>query len=77
MIANDHQEYLYRRAGTKHGGKSPPEARLYYAAYGGLCFPLAMFVFAWTGRPDIHWIVPALALVVSNFGIFTIYAGVL
>lgn len=33
-------------------------------------------MFAWTARPHIHWIVPCIALVGVNFGIFPIYAGV-
>ncbi len=76
-FAGSHQEVLYRKAALRNGGIAPPEARLYYAAYGGLCFPLGLFVFSWTGRPSIHWIVPAIALCVSNFGIYTIYAGTL
>ncbi|KAK1922845.1 major facilitator superfamily domain-containing protein [Papiliotrema laurentii] len=74
-FAGSHQEALYRRAARKNGGIAPPEARLYYAAYGGLCFPIGTYVFAWTGKPSIPWIVPAIALCISNFGIYTIYAG--
>jgi len=77
MVFNDHQEYLYRQSARKHGGIAPPEARLYYAAYGGLAFPLATYMFAWTGRPSIPWPVPAVALVISWFGVYCIYAGVL
>lgn len=75
FASNFHQEKLYQRAA--HGGKAPPEARLHWAVVGGLMFPLAMFWFAWTGQPSIHWIVPAIALVFANWGIFSIYTGVL
>lgn len=74
---NHHQERLYARSAARHAGKAPPEARLYYAAYGGLAFPLAMFIFAWVGRPEVHWIVPAIVLVAMNWGIYCMYSGVL
>ncbi|KAI9636527.1 MSF transporter [Dioszegia hungarica] len=77
-ISNRHQEYLFRRSALKPGnnGRSPPEARLYWAAYGGLMFPLAMFVFAWTGRPWIPWAVPAVCLIIANWGIYSMYVGI-
>lgn len=75
--SNFHQDHLYNRAAQRNGGKAPPEARLYWAAYGGLMFPLAMYAFAWTGRPDIPWPVPALFLCIANWGIFCMYSGVL
>lgn len=38
-----------------------PEDRLLLAMIGGILFPIAMFWFAWTANPDVHWIVPTLA----------------
>lgn len=35
-------------------GRAPPEARLYYAAFVGLAFPIGLYGFAWTGRPDVQ-----------------------
>lgn len=40
-------------------------------------FPLAMYVFAWTGRPWIPWAVPAVCLVIANWGIYNMYLGIL
>ncbi|WVQ64102.1 uncharacterized protein L199_002262 [Kwoniella botswanensis] len=72
-----HQDYLYRRAATKNGGKAPPEARLYWAAWGGLMFPIFCFIYAWTGRAGVvHWAVPAVCLVGCYTGIFMMYTGV-
>lgn len=76
-LLSGHQESLYRRSARRHGGYAPPEARLYYAAYGGVCFPFATYVFAWTGRPGIPWPIPAVALCFSWFGVYCMYAGVL
>ncbi|KAK8843471.1 hypothetical protein IAR55_007128 [Kwoniella newhampshirensis] len=78
LVSNIHQEYLYRRAGRKSAnGRSPPEARLYWAAYGGLMFPLSLYIFGWTGRAGVvHWAVPAVFLIFMNWGVFTMYLGV-
>lgn len=78
LISQNHQEYLYRRACSKHNGKAPPEVRLYWAAYGGLLFPFALYVYAWTGQAGVvHWAVPGVALVFMNWGVFAMYSGVL
>ncbi|WRT68828.1 uncharacterized protein IL334_005808 [Kwoniella shivajii] len=72
-----HQDHLYNRSAQNNGGRAPPEARLYWAAYGGLMFPLFCFIYAWTAKPGVvHWIVPALALVGSYVGVFMMYTGV-
>lgn len=87
FISNYHQEYLYRRAtlratekqnadGIPGPGKAAPEARLYWACTGGLLFPLGMFVYAWTGRPQVHWIVPAIFLTLSFWGVYCMYLSV-
>ncbi|WWC73319.1 uncharacterized protein I206_107286 [Kwoniella pini CBS 10737] len=72
-----HQDHLYRKAAKKNNGKAPPEARLYWAAYGGLMFPLFCFIYAWTARAGVvHWAVPAVCLVGCYTGIFMMYTGV-
>ena len=42
------------------------EARLYIACVASITLPAAMLMFAWTARPDIPWIVPAIGLTVSS-----------
>ncbi|KAK4686907.1 hypothetical protein P7C73_g3215, partial [Tremellales sp. Uapishka_1] len=71
-----HQERLYAKAARKAGGRAAPEVRLYWAAVGGFMFPLSFYVFAWTGRPSIHWAVPAVMLVIFYWGVFMMYSGV-
>ncbi|CAK9782640.1 MFS general substrate transporter [Cutaneotrichosporon oleaginosum] len=70
-----HQERLYARAAAA-SGRAPPEARLYWAAAGGLLFPAGMMAFAWTGRPHVPWPVPAAMLCISYWGIYSMYLGV-
>lgn len=77
FISNYHAEYLYARAAARApDGRAAPEVRLYWAATGGLFFPLCMFGFAWTGQPHIHWAVPAVFLCLSYWGIYIMYSSV-
>jgi hypothetical protein len=75
-ITSFHQEHLFHKAAARSPtGRASPEARLYWACIGGLIFPAATLVFGWTGRPPIHWAVPALFLSLSYWGIFSMYLG--
>jgi len=38
-----------------------------------LVVPISLFWFAWSGRPEVHWMVPTVALVFFNSGVFPIY----
>ncbi|KAL4881767.1 MFS general substrate transporter [Aspergillus karnatakaensis] len=51
----------------------PPEHRLYTAMFGSLVLPVGLFIFAWTARPSVHWIVPILAVGVTFLGSLLIY----
>ncbi|ORX38933.1 major facilitator superfamily domain-containing protein [Kockovaella imperatae] len=73
---NLHQDHLYIKSAPTEGGKPPPEARLYYAAWAGLAFPLGLYVFAWVGKPSVPWQIPALFLCLSDIGIYVMYAGI-
>ncbi|KAF2814231.1 MFS general substrate transporter [Mytilinidion resinicola] len=35
-----------------------PEDRLFPGQVGAVCIPVCLFIFAWTSRQSIHWIVP-------------------
>lgn len=43
------------------------ESRLAPALIGVLILPIGLFIFAWTARPDVHWIFPTMGI--------SIYAG--
>ncbi|TXT06467.1 uncharacterized protein COLE_05798 [Cutaneotrichosporon oleaginosum] len=77
FISNYHQEYLYQKACERSPtGKAAPEVRLYWATTAGLLFPLCMFVYAWTGQPQFHWMLPATFLSLSYWGIYVMYSSV-
>ncbi|KAI1776631.1 MFS general substrate transporter [Hypoxylon cercidicola] len=46
-----------------------PESRLFPAVLTAFLAPTGLFIFAWTSRPDIHWIVPILGLMVLFIGV--------
>lgn len=75
-FVNFHQEKLYAAAARKHGGKPPPEARLYYASVGAILAPVGLFIFAWTGRPGISPVAPIIGLTLFNLALFPVYLAV-
>jgi DHA1 family multidrug resistance protein-like MFS transporter len=53
----------------------PPEDRLYGAMIGSFILPTGLFIFAWTARADIHWIVPITAQAISILGSVLVYVS--
>lgn len=70
-IAQDHLCRKYWPAVSKS-----PEGRLYFACVESLFLPAGLFWFGWTANPNIHWIVPSIAIAVFLAGIFVIYLAV-
>jgi hypothetical protein len=54
------QDAIYRRKVAKHG----VEARLYAPMAGGVALFVGCMIFAFTVRPDVHWMGPAVAIVI-------------
>ncbi|KAJ1023114.1 hypothetical protein NDA16_003267 [Ustilago loliicola] len=71
-----HGKYLYDRAQTRNNGVVVPEARLYYAAVGGILATIGMFIFAFTSYKHVHWIAPEIALVPLVMGIYQIFEAI-
>lgn len=60
--------YIYqprlKRFGADHHDteeRFPPEHRLYPSMIASFALPAFLFIFAWTARPQIHWIVPIVS----------------
>lgn len=51
----------------------PPEHRLYAAMPASVLLPTGLFIFAWTARSDVHFIVPILATVLVMVGSLMVY----
>ncbi len=67
--------WLIRKMKEKHGAeyKPEPELRLPPAMVGSVLVTVALFWFAWTTYPSVHWIVPIIATVVFSTGYFAFF----
>jgi DHA1 family multidrug resistance protein-like MFS transporter len=57
-------------------GLREQEHRLVPAIIGSFLLPSGLFIFAWTSRPDIHWIVPLIGVVIFVIGTFFILQSI-
>ncbi|KAF2398427.1 MFS general substrate transporter [Trichodelitschia bisporula] len=53
-------------------GLGAPEKRLVPALFASLLCPAGLFIFGWASRPDIHYLVSMLGIVVFTGGIFVV-----
>lgn len=67
----------YARLVNANGGKALPEERLYPMMMVSWLLPVGLFLFGWTQRASIHWIVPCIGLVMFGCGFFVIFQGCL
>ncbi|OAL03242.1 MFS multidrug transporter-like protein [Phaeosphaeriaceae sp. SRC1lsM3a] len=78
-LVNPLQDWLYLRTASRNKerpGKPIPEGRLYTSIPGSLLFTAGLFIYGWTSRPSIPWIVPAIGVAIVGVGIYSIYMGV-
>lgn len=55
---------------------SPPsvaEMRLATTIYFAPFMPIALFIYGWTARTSVHWIIPCLSFILYGFGILGIF----
>ncbi|KAJ8127452.1 hypothetical protein O1611_g6186 [Lasiodiplodia mahajangana] len=55
--------------------KPPPEERLYVSMLGSFGVPVALFWFAWTARPDVHFLAPIAAGIPFGWGMVALFLG--
>ncbi|KAF8884047.1 major facilitator superfamily domain-containing protein [Gymnopilus junonius] len=72
FLSNMLQEKLYQENFPIRG----PEARLYYACFGGVLLPAGMFIYAWSSFERIPWIALAIGIVLIIWAVFIIYVAV-
>ncbi|PVH87179.1 putative caffeine resistance protein 5 [Cadophora sp. DSE1049] len=58
-------------------GEIKPEKRLPPAFVGAFCIPICMFMFGWTARQSVHWIVPIIGSSFFTIGAFLLFNSVL
>lgn len=57
---------------TMKMGIGKPEHRLLPGVFAAALAPCGLFIFAWTARPDIHWIAPTIGIVVFSACVFIV-----
>jgi hypothetical protein len=75
-----YDKYFIQKKWAKHieagnYGIVPQEYRLWPAIAGSLLLPIGLFWFAWTAKPNIHWIVPALSTIPFAWGNMLIFVS--
>ena len=75
--ANVYNQLHYNKAYHAAGDRAVPEQRLPPMMFGSFFFAGGQFIIGWTSRPDIHWIVPCVGLVMLGGGFFTIFQAAL
>ena len=53
-------------------GFGAPERRLIPALAATFLCPIGLFIFAWTSRPDVHWIASVIGITIFTLGIFIV-----
>ncbi|WVO17501.1 hypothetical protein L204_105194 [Cryptococcus depauperatus] len=54
-----------------------PEARLVPGQIGAVCIPICLFIFAWTSRASVHWIVPIIGTAFFAPGFYLTFQSIL
>ncbi|KAH7392747.1 putative MFS multidrug transporter [Pyrenochaeta sp. MPI-SDFR-AT-0127] len=70
MRYNDNTVLFLRE---KNGGVFEPEMRLANTVYFAPFIPIALFMYAWTTRASVHWIVPCISFIPFGFGLLGIF----
>lgn len=50
-----------------------PESRLYFTCISCVFLPLGLYLFGFSAKPSIHWIVPTIGITFATVGIYTVY----
>ena len=72
------QQQAHARADSNVEGNSAPiapERLLFPAMIGSVGLPISFFWFAWSARPDVHWICPVVALGLFSWGNDLVYVS--
>lgn len=79
FIMNKLQLVFYSKARAVTPAHLPvlPEVRLKTCCIGAILVPISLFWFAWTSKPNVHWIVPIIASVPFGTGYLLIFTSIL
>jgi DHA1 family multidrug resistance protein-like MFS transporter len=63
-------QYFYMVPDNKKHGLREQEHHLIPAIVGSVFIAIGLFIFAWTSRPDVHWIAPLIGCAIFCIGHF-------
>ncbi|KAI1432786.1 major facilitator superfamily domain-containing protein [Xylaria sp. CBS 124048] len=49
------------------------ESRLYFTCFSSVLLPAGLYLFGFSARPDIHWMVPTTGIGLATAGIYSVY----
>lgn len=75
--ANIAASLRYARLFKANNGKPMPEQRFPVMMMCGWLMPAGLLTFAWSCRPEVHWIVPMIGIAIMSAGFFVIFLGCL
>ncbi|GFP59214.1 caffeine resistance protein 5 [Trichoderma asperellum] len=67
--------YFYMIPDNIKNGFREQEHRLLPAIFGSFVIPVGLFIFAWTARASIHWIVPLIGVAIFVVGQYCVIQG--
>ncbi|SLM39532.1 major facilitator superfamily transporter [Lasallia pustulata] len=65
--------YFWLNPDIKKNGLRAQESRLQPALFAVFGPPIGLFLFAWTSRPDIHWIVSVIGITIYGASVFIVF----
>ena len=69
--------YFYVNPRMRVKGYEGPEQRLIPAVLASFVIPIGLFIFGWTSRTSIHWIVPSIGALLISSGMILIMNNIL
>ncbi|KAJ5195394.1 uncharacterized protein N7498_008832 [Penicillium cinerascens] len=69
--------FSYQPRVSRPGSSVEPEARLVPGQIGAICIPICLFIFAWTSRPSVHWVVPIIGTAFFAPGFYLTFQSIL
>jgi len=69
--------YYVQEPQFNEDGELKPEKRLPPAFVGAFCIPICLFMFGWSSRASVHWIVPIIGSSFFTIGAFLLFNSVL
>ncbi|CAI7570080.1 unnamed protein product [Penicillium pancosmium] len=69
--------FSYQPKAAKSNSPIEPEARLVPGQVGALCIPICLFIFAWSSRENIHFLVPIIGTAFFAPGFYLTFQSIL